>query len=209
MFAILLFLFPNVRFFNHLFLFTLRQLFCILNSQSFHYVCARIWHIKHCPCRVYFIYFYIKFLTFFCCSSNGTINYGITSIVSADPNCFILSITIFRCTWRQELLQAREKHKEEQVIALKRSMESGMVSFYWIALMAIWLLIILLMARFFFHIFVQWFSGTGNERASSTQGGDGLPVQAWKLWGENYKLNSFWSVGFSLSLILICCNLSL
>ncbi|XP_004487694.1 uncharacterized protein [Cicer arietinum] len=27
---------------------------------------------------------------------------------------------------RQELLQAREKHKEEQVIALKRSMESGM-----------------------------------------------------------------------------------
>ncbi|XLR26920.1 hypothetical protein S83_054820, partial [Arachis hypogaea] len=27
---------------------------------------------------------------------------------------------------RQELLQAREKHKEEQVIALKHSMQSGM-----------------------------------------------------------------------------------
>ncbi|XP_020974778.1 uncharacterized protein LOC107630735 isoform X2 [Arachis ipaensis] len=27
---------------------------------------------------------------------------------------------------RQELLQAREKHKEEQVIALKQSMQSGM-----------------------------------------------------------------------------------
>ncbi|QHN85838.1 hypothetical protein HN51_040147 [Arachis hypogaea] len=30
----------------------------------------------------------------------------------------------FKC--RQELLQAREKHKEEQVIALKHSMQSGM-----------------------------------------------------------------------------------
>lgn len=39
------------------------------------------------------------------------------------------SIIIFHYTCRQELLQAREKHKEEQVIALKRSMESGMVSF--------------------------------------------------------------------------------
>lgn len=37
---------------------------------------------------------------------------------------------IFQWTCRQEMLQAREKQKEEQVIALKREMESGMVSFY-------------------------------------------------------------------------------
>lgn len=53
---------------------------------------------------------------------------------------------IFHCTCRQELLQAREKQKEEQVIALKRSMESGMVSFYRTAFIAIWPLVILLMA---------------------------------------------------------------
>jgi len=31
--------------------------------------------------------------------------------------------------FRQELLQAREKHKEEQVMALKHSMQTGMVGF--------------------------------------------------------------------------------
>lgn len=33
------------------------------------------------------------------------------------------------------MLQVREKQKEEQVIALKREMESGMVSFYQITFM--------------------------------------------------------------------------
>lgn len=44
-------------------------------------------------------------------------------------------IIIFQWICRQELLQAREKHKEEQVIALKREMESGMVSSYQTAFM--------------------------------------------------------------------------
>jgi hypothetical protein len=42
---------------------------------------------------------------------------------------------IFQWTCRQEMLQVREKQKEEQVIALKREMESGMVSFYQITFM--------------------------------------------------------------------------
>lgn len=36
--------------------------------------------------------------------------------------------------YRQELMIAREKQKEEQVEALKKSMQSGMVSFFPIAL---------------------------------------------------------------------------
>lgn len=56
------------------------------------------------------------------------------SIVSVEPNFFASFILghnqQFHCSCRQELQQAREKRKEEEVIALKRSMESGMVSFY-------------------------------------------------------------------------------
>lgn len=60
-------------------------------------------------------------------------HFFLTQLVS--PASYI--IIIFHSTCRQELMQAREKHKEEQVIALKRSMESGMVSFHPFASMAI------------------------------------------------------------------------
>lgn len=91
---------------------------------------------------------------------------------------------IFHCTCRQELLQAREKHKEEQVMALKRSMESGMVSFYFLQDCFYSNLTSSNFVKdnyFVTHFVVQQFTGAGNERASSTQGGDGLSVQAWKL----------------------------
>ena len=40
-----------------------------------------------------------------------------------------------------------------------------------------------------YHFVSIWIPGTSNERASSAEGGDGLPVQNWKFWGEYNKLD--------------------
>lgn len=101
---------------------------------------------------------------------------------------FYPSVIIFHCTCRQELLQAREKHKEEQVMALKRSMQSGMVSFlpdcfYGVLTL---ILVILLTSRSFFSCFCaliyrhrQWKSklNSGRRWLTSTS----LETLRWEL----------------------------
>lgn len=99
------------------------------------------------------------------------------------------SVTIL-FSFRLELLQAREKKKEEEVAALKHSMQSGMVSLYVIPVIL-------------FNIFpiieatencacsplsMFEFLGSSNEGTSSAQGRDGLPVQDWQLGGGEIKL---------------------
>lgn len=59
--------------------------------------------------------------------SNGAMVH-ITSIIYVDTNSSPCHNN-FLLHFRLELLQAREKHKEEQVMALKHSMQSGMVGF--------------------------------------------------------------------------------
>lgn len=75
--------------------------------------------------------------------------------------------------FRQEMMRVREKQKEEEVETLKRSMQSGLVSFCFITFNC------LSHVNFIqkIHFLTPFeFSGTSNERASSTQGRDGLPV---------------------------------
>lgn len=68
--------------------------------------------------------------------------------------------------------EAREKQKEEEVLALKRSMEGGMVSFFFeISLPLIWLL------AQFLQLFPM--AGSSYERASSAKGRNGVLVQDW------------------------------
>lgn len=104
----------------------------------------------------------------------------LTHIVAAVT--YYGSVTIL-FSFRLELREAREKKKEEEVEALKRSMQSGMVSLYVITVIL-------------FNIFPIFkatencacspllmfeFLGSSNEGTSSAQGRDGLPVQDWQL----------------------------
>lgn len=73
---------------------------------------------------------------------------------------------------RQEMLQVREKQKEQEVEALKQAMKGGMVSLF-CATRHTWYLQILL-AYLLFCSFV--ILGGSNERTSSAQGGDGIYV---------------------------------
>ena len=86
-------------------------------------------------------------------------------------------------------MRVREKQKEEEVEALKRSMQSGLVCFCFITLITFNLFIVPKIHPkskiHFVTLQVFQFSGTSNERASSTQGRDGLPVQDWKHGGED------------------------
>lgn len=94
---------------------------------------------------------------------------------------FLVFFPHFVLLFRQELLQEREKHKEEEVEALKRSMQSGMVSFRLFAQSSLLNHIAhqLLANYAFSRLYSLDSPGTSNERASSAQGGDGLPVQNW------------------------------
>ena len=75
------------------------------------------------------------------------------------------------------MMRVRERQKEEEVEALKRSMQSGLVSFCLIiVVIAFSLFIVLHPSSFPFEL-----PGASNERASSTSGRDGLPVQDRKL----------------------------
>ena len=61
--------------------------------------------------------------------------------------------------------------------------------------------------KLWFLIFVISFElpGTGNERASSAQGRDGLPVQSWQLWGElNDPIPQVISNHFLLIVLILC-----
>lgn len=104
----------------------------------------------------------------------------LTHIVAAVT--YYGSVTIL-FSFRLELREAREKKKEEEVEALKRSMQSGMVSLY----------VITMILFNNFPIFkaaencacsplsMFEFLGSSNEGTSSAQGRDGLPVQDWQL----------------------------
>lgn len=73
----------------------------------------------------------------------------------------------------------RERQKEEQVEALKIAMQSGQVCFCW------FLFSFATMMKVLFIICVRLKSvGSSDERASSAEGRNGLPVQSWELWGE-------------------------
>lgn len=102
---------------------------------------------------------------------------------------FRLTPILLKYFCRLELLQERERRKEEEVNALKRSMQGGMVStsLLWEGYEQI---SFCLRGR-------SWLSlppflrntGTSNERASPTEGRDGLSVQAWQFWGERGCIN--------------------
>lgn len=89
--------------------------------------------------------------------------------------------------------------------ALKRSMQSGMVSLY----------VITMILFNNFAIFKATencacsplsmfeFLGSSNEGTSSAQGRDGLPVQDWQLWGEEIKL----CLSFNCNFQSIPCNI--
>lgn len=88
---------------------------------------------------------------------------------------------------RHEMMLVREKQKEEEVAALKRSMQSGMVKYS--ALNSVWSVF----SSNIMFFFARWklskvssllISGSSNERASSTERRNGVSVQAWKFWGE-------------------------
>lgn len=126
------------------------------------------------------------------------------------PKRFQLWYLIQQCLsfFSQELLREREKQKEAEVDALKRSMQSGMVGFCCVASI---LPLILRFCRtnssflwFLTHQYV-WLPGTSNEGASSTEGGDGLSVQGWKFRGmmADYELSLCCNFRFSIFPLLL------
>lgn len=114
----------------------------------------------------------------------------IAKIVFLVQNCsnnFILRfVNTLDYSFRLELQRVREKQKEEQVEALKLSMQTGMVSFYFFTLIMSDLFFSLLAYKSTANdtlspLFTSECLGTSNERASPAQGRDGLSVQDWEL----------------------------
>lgn len=80
----------------------------------------------------------------------------------------------FCACFRLEMQELRERQKEEEVLALKRSMEGGMVSvLFEISLLPLMCLLAEILCDY------NLMAGTSYERASSAKGRNGVLIQNW------------------------------
>lgn len=126
-----------------------------LITWSFLYNCVRIWPLKHDPCIALRLYLYIKF---FCLLVLFKWSYGThNKHYLCWPKLLNPAMIIFYCTLGKNCCKLVKSTRKSKWWHWSTLCKVEWLVFYWIAYMAIWLVVILplLMAMFFSHVVIQ------------------------------------------------------